>query len=199
MARKRAGFLLVLLTICSFSILSQDNTNNKMRDKSNTDNNNSNKMIEKNANYYTNDLDTKLDLTKSQIKYIHNILYSYYSNEIEGQTSQIAALRQKPESLNLEQDPLMPDSRIIRVNDYEDKQVNVQDYPLSEIETILDHGQKDKWSMMKDAWWLNVQSALSHSNGGGGGENDIQNVKREYEDSRDYENYDVYSPGYDVK
>ena len=198
MARKRAGFLLIILTICSFNILSQDNTNNKMQDKSSTDNNNSDKMIEKNANYYTNSLDSKLNLTKSQIKYIHNILYSYYSNETEGQTSQLAALREKPESLNMEQDPLMPDSRNIRVNNYEDKQVNVHEYPLSEIETILDQAQRDTWIIMKDAWWLNAKSALSNSTEGGG-ENDIQNVKREYEDSRDYENYDVYDPGYDVK
>jgi hypothetical protein len=191
-------FLLVLIALCSISIIAQDNTNNKMQDKSNISDDKFEKMINKNATYYSNDLVSKLNLTKSQAKYIHNVLYSYYTNGTEDQTSQKAALRQKPETMNLEQDPLMQDDRNIRVN--EDKELrNAQDYPLSKIQLVLDSEQRNKWTMIKDAWWLNVKSALSNSSVSSGDDNDILKVKREYEDSRDYENYDVYSPGYDVK
>jgi hypothetical protein len=67
------------------------------------------------------------------------------------------------------------------------------------IENIIDNEQKSKWTEIKDSWWINVKTELY-----GGDQNikwskDIHEKKGEYEDNRDYENYEVYYPGYDYK
>lgn len=193
-------YLLIFFIAISGNILSQDNTNNSMQGINDTKTDEMDKMIHQNANYYSGNLRTELNLTRSQTKYIYDILYSYYTNETGNETSQIAAARDKRESLNLEQDPLMRDDSNIRVMDnISNKLTDAKDNPLIKIESILDHEQMNKWNLVKDTWWSNAKSVLPNINESSGGEDINFQEKREYEDNRDYENYDVYYPGYDIK
>src|ERR1035438_2981022 len=114
-------YAVIFFIISSINILPQDNTNNRMQDKTivSTDDmknmieQNANyfsndlktrhmkNMIEQNANYFSNDLKTRLGLEESQLKYVYDILVGYYSGETGIQTSQRAALREDRKSTRL--------------------------------------------------------------------------------------------------
>ena len=176
--------------ILVFNIFPQDNTNNMMEEKTNNSTNNLQKMIEQNANYYTNNLKTKLNLTDSQMTYVYDIMVNYYLNESGNQTSQRAALK---ESYRYDK------TNTQTGDNNEDSYMNTSDRENKKIENILDNEQVGKWSEIKDSWWVNVKTELYE------GDPDVKlsrvlyESKGEYEDDRDYENFDVYYPGYDYK
>jgi len=107
----------VFLIISAVNILPQDNTNNMMQDKTNGSTNDLEKKIEKNANYYSSDLKTKLNLTDSQMRYIYDIMLDYYLNRTGYQTSQRAALRESKESFKPETEPLKQNMNNIDASD----------------------------------------------------------------------------------
>ena len=182
-------YVVIFFIILAINILPQDNTNNWMQDKTNGSTNDLEKKIEQNANYYTSNLRTKLNLTNSQMRYIYDILLDYYLKGTGNQTSQSAALRESKGLFKLETEPFMQN----RNNMDAISKTNMK------IENIIDNEQKSKWTEIKDSWWINVKTELY-----GGDQNikwskDIHEKKGEYEDNRDYENYEVYYPGYDYK
>src|ERR1035437_2756697 len=175
-------YVVILFIISAINILPQDNTNNWMQDKTNGSTNDLEKKIEQNANYYTSNLRTKLNLTNSQMRYIYDILLDYYLKGTGNQTSQSAALRESKGLFKLETEPFMQN----RNNMDAISKTNMK------IENIIDNEQKSKWTEIKDSWWINVKTELY-----GGDQNikwskDIHEKKGEYEDNRDYENYEVY-------
>lgn len=181
------GMFFIILV---FNIFPQDNTNNMMQEKTNNSTNDLEQKIEQNANYYTNNLKTILNLTDSQMRYIYDIMVNYYLNESGNQTSQRAALR----------DSYRYDRTNTQTGDNnEDSYINTSDRENKKIENILDNEQIGKWSEIKDSWWVNVKTELYKSDQDVKLNRIIYESKGEYEDDRDYENYDVYYPGYDYK
>ena len=72
---------MIFFIVSAINILPQDNTNNMMQDKTDRSNNNDlEKKIEQNANYYASNLKTILNLTDSQMRYIYDIMLDYYLN-----------------------------------------------------------------------------------------------------------------------
>jgi hypothetical protein len=203
--------MVILILISSISIVPQDNTNNNMQEKTIVPNNILERKINQNANYYASLLQKKLDLTLSQTKYVYDILIGYYSGETGIETTQRAALRENNKSIDIETDPLMRDESDIKsdplmqnVNNMAttrnngDKQENASYEAITKIGNILDNGQINNWIEVKDSWWGKVNTMLSD------GINNLNNKfiyeeKGGYVDDRDYENFDVYYPGYDFK
>ena len=171
-------YVLIFFIMISANILSQDNTNNRMLVKDNTSPEDLNRIIKQNAGHFSSDLKMKLNLTESQRKYINNILVVFYSKESGIQTNQTAALRESNKS---------------------DKNKIAQDETITKIASIFDNEQENKWIGVKNSWWRNVNAVVVNGNGTIEQSDEIYEEKREYEDSKDYENYDVYSPGYDIK
>jgi len=182
-------YVVIFFIISAINILPQDNTNNRMQDKLNRSTNDLERKIEQNSNYYASNLKTMLNLTDSQMRYIYNIMFDYYLNEPGNQTSQRAALRERTVSYKLEAEPFMQN----RYNMDASSEAN------KKIENILDNKQMGKWSDIKDSWWVNVKTELYEGDQNISWRKDIHEKKKEYEDNRNYENYDVYSPGYDFK
>jgi hypothetical protein len=203
--------MVILILISSINILSQDNTNNNMQEKTVVPNNILERKIKQNANYYSSLLQKQLDLTMSQAKYVYNILVGYYSGETGIEVTQRAALRENNKSSNIETDPLMKDESDIKtdplmqnVNNIAttgnngDQQENASYEAITKIGNILDNGQTNKWIEVKDSWWGKVNTMLRD------GITNLNNkfiyeAKGGYEDDKDYENFDVYYPGYDFK
>jgi hypothetical protein len=181
-------YLAIFFMISSFNILPQDNTNNKMQDKAERDN--LREMISQNANYYSSDLREKLNLTESQMKYIYYVLFDYYTKETGNQWTQRAALRENKESLNKETGVS---------NNKEDNLKGASLEASVKIENILDNGQRNRWREVNDSWWINVKTELYNGDQNLTTNSDIDKEKSKYEDDRDYEDYDVYYPGYDFK
>lgn len=217
-------YAVIFFIISSINILPQDNTNNRMQDKTIVSTDDMKNMMEQNANYFSNDLKTRLGLEESQLKYVYDILVGYYSGETGIQTSQRAALREDKQSFNIktdqlmndktniEPDPLMYDKTNIKTDplmqdvdnmattsNNGDQQENVKDEAITKIESILDNEQANKWMEIKDSWWIRVKTGLYEGDQNIKLSKDIYEKKGEYEDDRDYENYDVYYPGYDFK
>jgi hypothetical protein len=182
-------YVVIFSIISAINILPQDNTNNRMQDKTNGSNNDLEKKIEQNANYYTSNLKTRLNLTDSQMRYIYDILLNYYLMGTGNQTSQRAALRESMGSFKLETEPFIQNR-----ND-----IDASSKANNKIENIIDNEQKNKWMEIKDTWWVNVKTELYEGNQNIKWNNDIHEKKGEYEDNRDYENFEVYYPGYDYK
>ena len=138
-----------------------------MQDRTTVSTDDLEKIIENNANYYSTDLKTNLNLDESQMKYVYDILISYYSEKTGIQTSQRAALRESKLSFSIERepltnyktkietDPLMYDETDIKTDplmNYEDnmatsdngdQQENVKDEAITKIESVLDNKQSD--------------------------------------------------------
>jgi len=219
----RFYYAVIFLILFSFNILPQDNTNNKMQDKTIAPTNDLEKRIEQNANYYSTDLKTSLNLDESQMKYVYDILVDYYSEQTGIQTYQTAALRESKQSFSIERepltnyktkietdplmydltdiktDPLMKNTDNMATSDNGDQQENVKDQAITKIESILDNKQSDKWSEIKDSWFGKVEAEVSEGNLNPSIYKYIERENGEYEDNRDYENYDIYYPGYDFK
>ena len=192
--------VMIFFIISSVNILSQDNTNNSMQDKTNTNTDDLKKIIGQKANNFSSDLRSRLNLTESQKRYIYNILVDYYTKETGNQTSQRAALRESKQSLNQETDLSMQKGTNMGAgNNNGDKLRNANIEANTKIESILDNSQRNNWTEVKDSWWGKVKTELYEWNNSFTKDNDIYEEKRDYEDSRDYENYDVYYPGYDIK
>jgi hypothetical protein len=206
-----------------------------MQDKTIVSSNDLEKRIEQNANYYSTDLKTNLNLEESQMKYVYDILVSYYSEKTGIQTSQRAALRESKQFFSIERapltnyktkietdplmydetdirtdplmydksdiktDPLMKNADNIATSDNGDQQENEKDEAITKIESILDNKQSDKWSEIKDSWFGKVEAEVSEGNLNPSIYKYIERENGEYEDNRDYENYDIYYPGYDFK
>jgi hypothetical protein len=147
-------------------------------------------MISQNANYYSSDLREKLNLTESQMKYIYYVLFDYYTKETGNQWTQRAALRENKESLNKETGVS---------NNKEDNLKGASLEASVKIENILDNGQRNRWREVNDSWWINVKTELYNGDQNLTTNSDIDKEKSKYEDDRDYEDYDVYYPGYDFK
>jgi hypothetical protein len=189
MKQYRAGYfsLGILFIISSINIFSQDNTNNKMTERTETDNLKG--MIQQNANYYTNDLKTKLNLTESQAQHIYYILYNYYTNETGNERTQRAALRESKETLN----------KGTEVSSTEENSLKgASSDANNKIENILDSEQRNSWKGINDTWWTNVKTEL-FSGDQKLTNNNIYEDRGTNDEERDYENYDVYYPGYDFK
>jgi len=189
MKQYRAGYfsLGILFIISSINIFSQDNTNNKMTERTETDNLKG--MIQQNANYYTNDLKTKLNLTESQAQHIYYILYNYYTNETGNERTQRAALRENKETLN----------KGTEVSSTEENSLKgASSDANNKIENILDSEQRNSWKGINDTWWTNVKTEL-FSGDQKLTNNNIYEDRGTNDEERDYENYDVYYPGYDFK
>ena len=190
----------VFLIISAVNILPQDNTNNMMQDKTNGSTNDLEKKIEKNANYYSSDLKTKLNLTDSQMRYIYDIMLDYYLNRTGYQTSQRAALRESKESFKPETEPLKQNMNNIDASDNNtDLYLDASSKANKKIENILDNEQKNKWRKVNDSWWVNVKTELYEGDQNIKLSKEINERRAQYEDDRDYENFDVYYPGYDYK
>jgi len=194
-------YVAVFLVISTINILPQDNTNNMMQDKMDRSTNNDiEKKIEQNANYYTSDLKTKLNLTDSQMRYMYNILLDYYLNETGNQTSQRAALRESKESYKPETEQLKQNG-----NNMDESGNNTDLYSDAgskankKIENIIDSEQKEKWIEIKDSWWEGLKTELYKGDQNIKWSKITNQRKGEYEDYRDYEDFDVYYPGYDFK
>lgn len=205
-------FIVVLFMIPTNKIIAQDNTNNKMIERSNIPEVILDKKIKQDANYYSSILKTELNLTNSQMKYIYDMLVGYYSDETETQTTQQAALRENEQYSNIERDPLMHDASNIKtdtlmqnINNLATTTNNVnpqesnKDEVLTKIGGILDNDQMYKWISIKNSWWGKVNSRLSDGKLNLNDKRYNNEQRAEYEDDRDYENYDVYYPGYDFK
>ncbi|MDR3668502.1 MAG: hypothetical protein P4L35_16790 [Ignavibacteriaceae bacterium] len=205
-------FIVVLFMIPTNKIIAQDNTNNKMIERSNIPEVILDKKIKQDANYYSSILKTELNLTNSQMKYIYDMLVGYYSDETETQTTQQAALRENEQYSNIERDPLMHDASNIKtdtlmqnINNLATTTNNVnpqesnKDEVLTKIGGILDNDQMYKWINIKNSWWGKVNSRLSDGKLNLNDKRYNNEQRAEYEDDRDYENYDVYYPGYDFK
>jgi len=52
---------------------------------------------------------------------------------------------------------------------------------------------------VNDSWWVNVKTELYEGDQNIQWSKEINERKAEFEDNRDYENFDVYYPGYDFK
>ena len=181
-------YVVIFFIVSAINILPQDNTNNMMQDKTDRSTENAiQKRVEQNANYYSSDLKTVLNLTDSQMRYIYDYLLEYYSREIGNQTSQRAALRESKKTLNQE------------TNENNDDLFMNASAVNKKIENILDREQMDKWKDRKDSWWENVKSELYMGDQRIQWSKDLHEKKGQYEDDRDYENFDVYYPGYDFK
>jgi|ERR1035437_488002 hypothetical protein len=192
--------VMIFFIISSVNILSQDNTNNRMQEKTNTNTDDLKKIIGQKANNFSSDLRSRLNLTESQKRYIYNILVDYYTKETGNQTSQRVALRESKQSLNQETDLSMQKGTNMGAgNNNGDKLRNANIEANTKIESILDNAQRNNWTEVKDSWWGKVKTELYEGNNSFTKDNDIYEEKRDYEDSRDYENYDVYYPGYDIK
>jgi hypothetical protein len=101
---------------------------------------------------------------------------------------------------NIKTDPLMQDvDNMATTSNNGDQQENVKDEAITKIESILDNEQANKWMEIKDSWWIRVKTGLYEGDQNIKLSKDIYEKKGEYEDDRDYENYDVYYPGYDFK
>jgi uncharacterized LabA/DUF88 family protein len=190
MKQYRAGYfhLVILFIIASINIFSQDNTNNKMTERTETDN--LKRMIQQNANYYANDLKTKLNLTESQAQHIYYVLFNYYTNESGDQRTQRAALRESKETLTKEKETSSNED-----NSLSDASSDAN----NKIENILDSEQRTSWKGINDSWWVNVKTELFNGDHKlTRGDNGYYESST-YDDDRDYENYDVYYPGYDFK
>ena len=194
-------YFIVIFSIISFTnILPQDNTNNRMVDKSDGSINDLEKKIEQNANYYSNNLKIRLNLTDSQTRYVYDIMMDYYLGEPGNQTSQRAALRESKESYKLETEPLEQNvTNTEASSNNNDKSGNASSEANNKIENILDNEQMNRWKEIKDSWWVNVKTELYEGDQSINRHKSINDQKGEYEDNRDYENYDVYYPGYDYK
>jgi hypothetical protein len=223
--RKSYYYLAILILISTVKILPQDNTNNNMVNKSTIPENILEKKIKQNANYYSYILHTSLNLTNSQTKYIYDLLVGYYSNETGVQTTQQAALREDNKQYsNIEQDPLMKDNTDIKsdplmkdttniksdplmqnennlatTTNFGSQQENVSDEVLTKIGGVLDNDQMIKWAEIKNGWWGKANTMTSETNLNLNDTRFYNNEKAEYDIDRDYENYDVYYPGYDFK
>jgi hypothetical protein len=192
-------YAVIFFIISSINIFPQDNTNNWMKEKTNRTTNDLEKMIEQNANYYSSNLKTRLNLTDSQMRCIYDIMLDYYLNEPGNQTSQRAALRESKQSSKIEMDPIYDRTNMETSDNNTDQIRNTSSEANKKIENILDNQQMDKWIGIKDSWWVNVKTELYDGDQNIKLTEDIQERKGEYEDNRDYENYDVYYPGYDFK
>jgi hypothetical protein len=172
-----------------------------MQDKTDRSNNNDiEKKIEQNANYYASNLKTILNLTDSQTRYIYDIMLDYYLNGTGNQTSQRAALRESKESFKPETEPLKQNMNNIDASDNNtDLYLDASSKANKKIENILDNEQKNKWIEVNDSWWVNVKTELYEGDQNIQWSKEINERKAEYEDNRDYENFDVYYPGYDFK
>jgi hypothetical protein len=151
-----------------------------------TETDNLKRMIQQNANYYTNDLKAKLNLTASQTQHIYYILYNYYTNETGNQSTQRAALRESKET-----DQGSPT-----------EENNIRDASLdanNKLENFLDSEQRNSWKGLNDSWWVNVKTELFNGDQKLTSRNNIYEERSTYNDDRDYEDYDVYYPGYDFK
>ena len=177
-------YLVILFIIGSINIFSQDNTNNRMTERTETDN--LKRMIQQNANYYSSDLKAKLNLTESQTQHIYYILYNYYTNEAGDQRTQRAALRENKET---------EQGATTEENSLRDASSEAN----NKIENILDSEQRNNWKGIDDSWWVNVKTELFTGDRNLTRRNDINEERSTYNDDRDYENYDVYYPGYDFK
>jgi hypothetical protein len=193
-------YVAIFLIVIAFNIFPQDNTNNMMQDKTNESTTDLDRKIEKDANYYTYNLKPKLNLTESQMRHIYEIILSNYLNISGNQTRQRAALRESRKSSDIERDPLIYGSTDNETDENnEDFYLNTDNRANKEIENILDNDQIGKWSKIKDSWWVNVKTELYQGDQDITMRKEINEKKGEYEDNRDYENFDVYDPGYDFK
>jgi hypothetical protein len=194
-------YVVIFFIVSTINILPQDNTNNMMQDKMDRSNNNdSEKKIEQNANYYASNLKTILNLTDSQTRYIYDIMLHYYLNRTGYQTSQRAALRESKESFKPETEPLKQNMNNIDASDNNtDLYLDASSKANKKIENILDTGQKNKWREINDSWWVNVKTELYEGDQNIKLSKEINERNVGYEDNRDYENFDVYYPGYDFK
>jgi hypothetical protein len=194
-------YVVIFFIVSAINILPQDNTNNMMQDKTDRSNNNDiEKKIEQNANYYASNLKTILNLTDSQIRYVYDIMLDYYLNGTGNQTSQRAALRESKESFKPETEPLNQNMNNMDASDNNtDLYLDASSKANKKIENILDNEQKNKWRGVNDSWWVNVKTELYEGDQNIKWSKEINERKAEYEDDRDYENFDVYYPGYDYK
>jgi hypothetical protein len=183
-------YFVIVFIISAVNILPQDNTNNMMPDKSIGNTNDLERKIDQNANYYSGNLKEKLNLTDSQMRYVYDIMRNYYLNETGNQTTQRAALREGKQTSKIEMET--SDNNTDQLRD-------ASSMANKKIENILDNEQSYKWRGIRDTWWVNVKTELYEGDQNIKGSKNLHYKKVEYEDDRDYENYDVYYPGYDFK
>jgi hypothetical protein len=146
------------------------------------------------------------------MQYIYDQLVGYYSNENGIQTTQRAALREDRQYSNINKDPLMKDETNIKpdplmqnennlatTTNLRSQQENISDEVLTKIGGVLDNDQINKWTDLKYNWWGKANTMEGERNLNLNDTKYYNNEKAEYDPDRDYENYDVYYPGYDFK
>jgi hypothetical protein len=106
-------------------------------------------MIEKRASDLTSDLQSKVNLTDSQVSAVKSNLIDYMTKVATIQNSQRAGLKEKSPS----------DSSSTMSNTDNSPDLKNADSDASlKIESLITEDQKSKWSDIKDSWWSEVKS-----------------------------------------
>ena len=108
-------------------------------------------MIEKRASDLTSDLQTKVNLTDSQVSAVKSDLIDYMTKVATLQNSQRAGLKEKS--------PMDSSSNMSNSDNSTSQELKNADSDASlKIESLITEDQKSKWSDIKDSWWGEVKS-----------------------------------------
>ncbi len=146
--------VLFLIFIFSTNIIAQSTTDQSNKTGMYGDDQKS--MIEKRATDLTSDLQSKVNLTDSQVSAVKSDLIDYFTKVSVIQSSQRAGLKEKSPS----------DSSMSMSSNNSDELKNADTDASSKIESLITDDQKSKWSDIKDTWWSEVKSVAYNNSMG---------------------------------
>jgi len=116
--------------------------------------------IEKRASDLTSDLQSKVNLTDSQVSAVKSDLIDYMTKVTTIQNSQRAGLKEKMPSDTSSMSGSSSD------NGYSMQIKNAETDASSKIESVITDDQRSKWSEVRDSWWGEVKSVVMNNSMG---------------------------------